>query len=71
MRPMGIFDLLLAAGKSMMDFVQPKPGRPHAGNYGRQGGGRLRGVGYTRKSKEESKVRRKMAAKSRAINRKH
>jgi len=32
--------------------------------------GKNRGIGWTRKSHEESKARRKMAAKSRRINRK-
>lgn len=32
---------------------------------------RMRGVGFTRKDKEQTKVRRKMAKESRRINRRH
>lgn len=65
MRAIGIFKTLMGmAGWEPKYVVKVKPSaRVH-----RRHGWKLRGLGYTRASKEESKARRKMAARSRRIN---
>jgi hypothetical protein len=62
----------LSEQSKIMEFLQDEK-RRKASRMGHEStpphGHRLRGHGFTRKDKEESKVKRKMAAKSRAINR--